>query len=293
MRSASGGVRRIDAAPIVRTSNVAGESPRWDVDAGVIRWVDIPRRALHACGPDGGAHASVATERMVGAIVPATDGWSAAAEGGFYGIDVDTGALDLLAAVDDGPRMRMNDGACDPAGRFWAGSMALDARLGAGTLWCLSGSDVRPCLRDLTIPNGLDWSPDATRMYYVDSTTHRVDVFDFDVDTGSMTSGRAFAAVDDGLPDGLTVDADGCVWVAVWGAGEVRCFDPRGDLIAIVGVPTPQVTSCAFGGASLDRLFVTTAALGLDRTEEELAGALFACEPGVIGRAPARHHVSS
>jgi sugar lactone lactonase YvrE len=146
-------------------------------------------------------------------------------------------------------------------------------------------------LEGVTESNGIDWSPDDRRMYYVDTMERRVDVFDFDRDSGAITNRRPFAAVSDGevLPDGLTVDTEGNVWVACWGGAAVRRFTPDGAPAGGVTLPTPNITSPAFGGPALDRLFVTSAREGLSaeqRAADDHAGDLFACDPGVTGRPP-------
>ena len=179
------------------------------------------------------------------------------------------------------PANRMNDGACDRAGRFFAGTMARDETPGAGTLYRLDPDhEVTPLITGLGISNGIGWSPDERLMYYIDSPTHRVDVFDYDPATGAIDGRRRFAAVGAGgaVPDGLAVDANGGVWVAVHGGGAVLRHDPLGTVVQSIELPAAHVTSCAFGGRNLDRLYITTAA-----GPGTGGGALFACEPGVTG----------
>jgi sugar lactone lactonase YvrE len=184
----------------------------------------------------------------------------------------------------------MNDGNCDSAGRFWAGTMGLNEEPGAGALYRLDPDlNVTKVLDAVTISNGIDWSLDDSLMYYVDSDTFCVDVFDFDPDAGAISNRRAFVSVSaaDGLPDGLTVDSEGYVWVAFWGGSCVRRYAPDGSLDLVVSLPTRHVTSCAFGGAGLDELYITSATEGLteaDLAQEPHAGALFRCKPGVVGR---------
>jgi sugar lactone lactonase YvrE len=179
----------------------------------------------------------------------------------------------------------MNEGGCDPDGRFWCGSMAYDQRPGAAALYRLApdGSTQR-MLDGVTISNGLDWSPDGSLAYYADTATHRVDVFDYDRHSG-LTGRRPFVEIpDDGNPDGLTVDADGGVWVALYGGGVVHRYGPDGALDAVVEVPTPRVTACTLGGPRLDELFVTTSREGLGPDDDPLAGSLFRVDAGVAGQ---------
>ena len=203
----------------------------------------------------------------------------------------DAPVLDRLADPLAGrPDIRMNDGNVDPVGRYFAGSMAYDIATGAARLWRLDhDGSLHTALHDVTISNGIDWSPDGSLCYFADTPLDRVDVFDYDPASGALTGRRVFAdtAALPGLPDGLTVAADGSVWVAFWGGAQVCCFDPDGALAATVALPVSQVTSCAFGGAGLDLLFITTSTESLDAAAlaaQPLAGGLFVADPGRRGR---------
>jgi len=177
----------------------------------------------------------------------------------------------------------MNDGVVDPAGRFVAGSMAYDLNPGGGSLYSRAvNGEVQVLLDDVTISNGIDWSDDGRIMFYVDSPTGRVDLFDYDAATGAITNRRPFVTVDGGTPDGICLDVDGGLWVALWDGSSVVRFDASGRRTHVVEVGVPQVTACAFGGPDLDRLFVTTAAL--NQPEGGLDGSVFVCEPGFTGR---------
>jgi sugar lactone lactonase YvrE len=206
-----------------------------------------------------------------------------AVERGFTLEDAD-GTLTPLEPVWSDPGVRMNDGGCDPDGRFWCGSMAYDQRPGAAALYRLDpDGSVRTVLEGVTVSNGLDWSPDGSLAYYDDTATHRVDVFDYDRAAG-LTGRRPFVHLpDEANPDGLTVDAQGGVWVALLGGGAVHRYSPDGVLDEVVELPTPQVTACTFGGPRLDQLFVTTSREGLSPDEDPLAGALFRADVGVAG----------
>jgi sugar lactone lactonase YvrE len=269
-----------------------GEGPRWDSVRQRLLWVDIMRGRVHAFTPSNGACRNVAVGQPVGALACASDGSLVlAVAGGFARLDLDSERFEMRAAVEaDRPQNRMNDGACDSGGRFWAGTMALDERPGAGALYRLDPDlTVHTMLTGVTISNGLDWSLDGGRMYYVDSPTRRIDTFDFDAGTGSIANRRTFVEVpaDAGVPDGLTVDAAGFVWLALWGGAALRRYAPDGTLERVVPLPVTHPTSCAFGGAALDELYVTSARRPLDAEEKRhqpQAGGVFRLRPGVSGR---------
>jgi sugar lactone lactonase YvrE len=260
-----------------------GEGPVWDARDQSLYWVDIPESRVHQIAADGSL-SSWDTGQPVGTVVPrASGGLAVAVRDGFMALDPVSGTLTTLAEVErDQPGNRMNDGACDRAGRFYAGTMAFDETPEAGALYRLDPDlGVTRLLTGVGISNGIGWSPDERLMYYIDSQVHRVDVFDYDPATGEIDGRRPFAAVGEGgvVPDGLTVDADGGVWVAVWGGYAVLHHDPGGNVIEAVNLPAARVSSCVFGGPDLDRLYITTAA-----GPGESAGALFVCEPGVTGQ---------
>jgi sugar lactone lactonase YvrE len=178
----------------------------------------------------------------------------------------------------------MNEGACDPDGRFYCGSMAYDKRPGAGKLYRLDpDGSIRVVLEEVTISNGLDWSPDGSLAYYNDTDTFGVDVFDYDGETG-LSGRRRFVELGEARPDGLTVDAGGGVWVALSNGCAVRRYTPEGDLDAVVELPVTKVTACTFGGPGLDQLFITTSRDGVEPGAEPLAGSLFRAEVGVTGQ---------
>ena len=205
--------------------------------------------------------------------------------------------METVATFDPGPvPSRSNDGKCDPLGRYWVGRLALDRTQGAGTLSRLDASGFTAVVADLTIPNGLDWSIDGRRMYFVESVERTIWAFDYDLATGTLSGRRPFARLEGGglpesaVPDGLAVDADDCVWVAVWGGGCVLRLAPDGAPISRIDVPVARVSSCTFGGDDMTELFITTA--WEDATPDELAaqptaGGIYRARPGVRGR-PAR-----
>jgi sugar lactone lactonase YvrE len=207
-----------------------------------------------------------------------------AVERGFLLEDAD-GTLHTLPELWDDSAVRMNEGGCDPDGRFWCGSMAYDQTPGAGSIFRLDpDGTVRAAIDGVTISNGLEWSPDGSRAYYNDTPTHEISVFDYDPVEG-LTGRRTFVDLGPDLsPDGLTVDAEGGVWAAMYDGGAVHRYAADGTLDAVVEVPTPKVTACTFGGTNLDELFITTSWEGLGPDDEPLAGSLFRVTPDVRGR---------
>ena len=270
-----------------------GEGPVWDVRTGELLWLDITRHAIHRLEPSTGRDRLIDAGQEVGAVGLRSAGGLVGALRDGFALIADDGRCELITDTErDRADTRMNDGKVDPAGRFWAGTMAFDCRDGAGTLYRLDrGHQVAPVLSGLTISNGLDWSADRRLMYFIDSTTYRVDLFDYDDDTGAIRDRRPVCSIGEGgtMPDGMTLDAEGALWVAVWGGGCVLRFAPDGTPAGAIRLPASQVTSCAFGGPDLADLYITTAARGLSVEQlarEPHAGQLFVCRPGPRGRPP-------
>jgi sugar lactone lactonase YvrE len=257
-----------------------GEGPVWDQASGSLLWVDLLVGDVIRLRPDGSTARHRLGVNTIGALRPRHGGgFVLAAERGFAFADPDLSSLEVLADLWDDRNVRMNDGACDPHGRFLAGSMAYDAEPGAGRLFRLDSSGtVEQVLGPVTISNGLDWSPDGSLAYYVDTVTQRIDVFDDDPIHG-LTNRRPFVRIapELGAPDGITVDAAGGVWVALWGGAAVHRYDATGVLSAIVDVPATNVTACTFGGPDLADLYVTTSrrdGVAHARSRPEAEGAL-------------------
>jgi len=273
-----------------------GEGPVWDGDAGRLYFVDILARRVHCSDGRGGETRMLQVDRMVSAAAPTAVGdLVLAVEDGFARLDPRTGCVrDITTIEHRHAGMRMNDGKCDPAGRFWAGTMALDERPDVGCLYRLDPDGrVHTMLQEVSISNGLDWSADGRVMYFIDSPTRAIDAFDFDAATGAIARRRTVVRIagDDGFPDGMTLDAEGHLWVALWGGGAVHRYAPDGTLEAIVSVPTRYVTSCAFGGSDLRTLYITSASVKLsagERAADPSAGGVFIARPGVAGRLPHR-----
>jgi sugar lactone lactonase YvrE len=277
----------------VHTDAVVGEGPRWDVARGRLLWVDIERRELHVFDPGTGEDRHTALDERVGVGVPAESGSVLVALADRLALVQPDGSLRDLVPMPHGRQdMRLNDGACDPAGRFWVGSLALDFAQGAGALYRYADGALERALDAVTLSNGLGWSPDGRLMYYVDSLTYRVDVLDFDAASGEAHGRRPFVVLPrgSGVPDGLAVDDDGCVWLALYGRGLVQRYRADGELDAVLSLPVTNVTACGFGGDDGRSLFITTASQELtpdDLSRQPLAGSVFVADVGVAGP-PAR-----
>jgi sugar lactone lactonase YvrE len=260
-----------------------GEGPVWSPRWGGLRWVDMLAGDVLALTADGSVE-----RRHVGTICaalrPRRDGGAVLGVERGFALEEPDGALTPLDELWSDENVRMNEGACDPDGRFYCGSMAYDKRPGGGALYRLDADRfVSRVLGSVTISNGLDWSPDGTLAYYNDTDTFRVDVFDYDRDAG-LTGRRPFAEVRPARPDGLTVDAEGGVWVALANGGAVRRYTPDGVLDEVVELPVTKVTACTFGGPALDELYITTSREGLGSGDEPLAGSLFRAAVGTQGQ---------
>lgn len=281
---------------IVDAHAALAESPVWDDRTGTLYWVDLLGGIVHRTDTSTGGDRAIPIGQSIGAIALCEDNrLLIAIEDGFGLLDPDTGDVDLIAPVDvDDRAMRMNDGKVDPSGRFWAGSMAHDERAGAGTLYRLDPDrSVTRILDGLTIPNGLDWSADRRTMYHIDTVTGRVDRFAYDDAHGTISDRQPLVTIPaaDGFPDGMTLDADGYLWVALFDGWAVNRYAPDGRLDRRIELPAQQVTSVAFGGPDYAELFITTGQEGFPvggRPDQPHAGGVFRCRPGVLGRPASR-----
>lgn len=281
----------VDVTLVADARAVLGEGPLWDAERGCLTWVDIDRGALHRF--DG-------REDRVVRVFEAPLGAACLGAGGSMVVGLGMDVLELREAPDGGGELRhlaratrgerINDGTCDARGRFFFGTKS--AEPGGAALYRLDpDGSLATVLEDATISNGIDWSPDGALMYYVDTPVRTIDAFDYDDATGALSGRRRFASFDgvEGSPDGLTVDRDGRVWVAMCHGAAVRCYEPDGALAEVISLPVKKVTSLAFGGPALDQLYITTGSWDFSAREwqeQPQAGGLFRCRPGVTGRPP-------
>jgi sugar lactone lactonase YvrE len=260
-----------------------GEGPVWYAGWGGLRYVDMLAGDVMSLSPDGSVErrhvgsvaAAVRPRRGGGAVIGVERG---------FALEEPDGTVTALSELWSDPGVRMNEGGCDPDGRFYCGSMAYDQSAGAASVYRLAADgSVTVVLDGVTVSNGLEWSPDGARAYYNDTATGTISVFDYDTAAG-LTDRRTFAELPDGgRPDGLTVDAEGGVWTAVSNGSAVYRYSPGGVLEAKVRVPARKVTACTFGGERLDQLFITTSQENIDIRDDPLAGSLFRADVGVTG----------
>ncbi|MFS0892687.1 SMP-30/gluconolactonase/LRE family protein [Microbacterium sp. 179-I 3D3 NHS] len=268
-------------------SALLGEGPVWDAARSRLLWIDILGRRLHVADPRGDHLEEIALDATPGTVMPADDGSLLIASDRGILVRRDDGTV---TAINDDiaarPDLRFNDGKIDPRGRAVVGTLSLSDRPAASALYRLDEDrSLHPLLEPVSLSNGLGWSPDGRTFYYVDTPTGRVDAFDYDLDDGVLSGRRVFAEISAGLPDGLCVDDDGGVWVALWGGGAVVRHAPDGSIDARVEFTVPNVTSCAFGEGGV--LFITTAAVDLDAdylAAHPEAGCLFRVDVGRTGR---------
>lgn len=294
----------IKAKSILSCGAELGEGPLWDPEKGLLYWLNITEGEVHWYSPGTGKDSMVRLGQPVGSLgLRKKEGFVAALERGFHYLTIQDGetpdcTLDPIKDPEGDIRdNRFNDGACGPDGAFWAGTMNASAerRVGAAGLYRLDSSEtVTKVLQGITISNGITWSLDEKIMYYIDTYTREIWAFDFTSAQGQISNRRTVAEVpeSEGMPDGMTRDEEGNLWVAHWGGGKISCWDPlTGKKLGEVLVPAPHTTSCVFGGPLLDELFITTARSGL--SEEMLeryphSGDLFSVKPGVKGLPPYR-----
>jgi len=283
--------KNLTASLEIDAKAILGEGTIWHPLENRLYWVDIEGQKLHIYDPETGADSEFATNQKIGTIVPvAGGGVLLALQNGIFFFDTITGSFHFINNPLPDKAIRFNDGKCDPSGRFWVGSMHLDQKAGAAALYCMDkDASVREVLKGITVSNGITWSHDKKTMYYIDSPLRTIDAFDYEDVSGAITNRRIVAAIPDGLgdPDGMAIDTEGKLWVALWGGYCVGRFDPlTGDLLQKVEVPALHVASCAFGGKNLDILFISTAREGMTAkqlNEHPSSGAIFSVKPGVRG----------
>ncbi|MCQ4087141.1 SMP-30/gluconolactonase/LRE family protein [Saccharibacillus sp. JS10] len=269
-----------------------GEGPCWLEDSQTLMWLDIEGRQLRFYNPSTGQEDVHELKERAGAAVGYEDRKVIlASENGFMYYDLDTRQATAISDPEKREDNRFNDGKCDAKGRFWAGTMSLVGKDGQGSFYRMTPDlSVQKIFGDVSTSNGLGWSPDQTVMYYIDTGTKNVQAFEFDLETGELGAGKVVVSFEneEGWPDGMTVDADGNLWIAHYGGGRVSHWDPVGGVkLGEILLPAQNVTCCTFGGEDYGDLYITTASDGVsdeDLAKFPLSGALFVCRPGPKGQ---------
>lgn len=263
-----------------------GEGPVWDVRTQTLYWVDILDKRIYA-----GSDLFAELDEFVGCMAPRQDGGLIFTKrASFWTLEADSAKSTLLSALSDEPSTnRFNDGKCDPRGRFLAGTMNMGESEPTGSLYSFDGKSVTKLLSNVTVSNGMTWSPDHKTFYYIDTPTREVRAFDYDLETGAIANPRVAVHVHPSLgwPDGMTSDRQGNLWIAMWGGAQVARWNPNtGKLLEQIPIPAMNVSSCVFGGKNMNELYVTSARIGLDEAvlkQYPLTGGVFRLETKVEG----------
>ncbi len=278
---------------LINKKSILAEGPCWDDQTQTFIWIDIVGEKLFVYRPEDNNLRTYDTGQAVGAAVPNKKGGLVLAlKDGFYSLNLHNGDIARIhtGIEHDKKNNRFNDGKCDSYGRFWAGTMDTTGKKAAGSLYYLTPElEVQNVLNNVSISNGLAWSKDNKTMYYIDTPTKEVLAFDFDLELGKISNKRVVISIPDGqgVPDGMTIDKEGMLWIAQWGGWCVSRWNPvNGELLDRVSLPVSRVTSCTFAGKNLDELYITTASEGL--TKEELskqanAGCIFKVKTDTTG----------
>lgn len=287
------------ATLLLDTKSTLGEGPIWDIEDACLWWINIEEGLVHRFDPATNVNRTFEIGQRIGTVVRrAKGGLVLAAHHGLIAFDPESEELTSIADPEsDKPTNRFNDGKCDPAGRLWAGTLNFeDEGQPRGALYSMDANgSVKQHLDGICVSNGIVWTSDAQTMYYIDSPTRKVDAFDFDNDAGVISHRRTAVTLAEGLgyPDGMAIDSEDKIWVALWDGWGVARFDPSsGDLLEKIDVPTSQVTACAFGGPNLDDLYITTARRGLADAaleKQPAAGGLFHVRTKVRGVPSSRY----
>jgi len=281
-----------ELTPVFDVSAELGECPTWDPIGRRLWWIDWATGFVYRSDVASGVTTSYFAGASLSAVAPSASGLVGLALGhGYSALDPSTGEVRPLARAEtEQAETRMNDGKCDAKGRFWAGTMAMDGTSRIGALYVLeTDRSVRRVLDRVICSNGMGWSADNSRFYYIDSGTYRIDVFDFDLERGTLLNRSTLIQLQEheGQPDGLVIDSAGYLWVALWDGWQVRRYSPTGELCSTIRLPVSRPTCCALGGEDLRDLYITTAMpdSAEEREAEPLAGRVFttrAATPGVL-----------
>ena len=264
-----------------------GEGPIWDARAQTLYWIDILNKRIYREGD-----IFLELDGFIGCIAPrANGGLILTTRFGFASLEADSIELKSLASLENEPsNNRFNDGKCDPRGRFLAGTMDMGESEPTGSLYSFDGKSITRLLGNVTISNGLTWSPDHKTFYYIDTPIRKVMAYDYDLESGAIANPRVAVDIPDlslGWPDGMTSDAQGNLWIAMWGGAQVTKWDPNtGKLLERIPVPAKNISSCIFGGKDCNELYLTSARKGLDEAtlaEYPLTGGVFRIETNVEG----------
>jgi sugar lactone lactonase YvrE/DNA-binding IclR family transcriptional regulator len=284
------GPDRADVHCAIPASAFLGEGPHWSERDRKLYFVDILAPAMLTGDPARGTYATTPVSELIGFVIPRQrGGFVAGMHGEIRGLDAAGGETVIARPEASRPGNRFNDGKCDRRGRLWAGTLAIDTTPGQGRLWRIDAEGQATEMdRGFHVANGLGWSPDNRILYFVDTARHIVYAYDFDIETGEIAGRRVFITVPDeeGRPDGLTVDSEGFLWIAHWDGWCVTRYDPDGKVERVINLPVPRPTSCVFGGADMQTLFVTSARIRLSAaqlTEAPLSGSVFSIDTGIKG----------
>lgn len=271
---------------VVDAKAILGEGPIWDFRLQTLYWIDIINKRIYA-----GGDTLIELDDLVGCIAPRRSGGLVFTQRfSFASLDLAPLKVTLLSSLSDEPsKNRFNDGKCDPCGRFLAGTMDMGESDPNGSLYSFNGTSITKLLNNTTISNGMTWSPDHKKFYYIDTPTRRVTAFDYDIESGAIANPRTIIHVPEALgwPDGMTSDRQGNLWIAMWGGAQVTKWDPNtGHLLEQIPVPAKNVSSCIFGGTDLNELYITSARHSVDEatlTRYPLTGGLFRLQTNVEG----------
>ncbi len=271
---------------LVDAKAMLGEGPVWDARTQTIYWIDILNKRIYA-----GSNVLTELDELIGCIAPRKSGGLVLTQRfSFASLEVDSVKLTSLFTLKEEPsNNRFNDGKCDPCGRFIAGTMDLDVKDPYGSLYSFDGKSITKLLSNITISNGMTWSPDYKTFYYIDTPTREVKSFDYDLETGAIANPRSAICIPESLgwPDGMTSDTQGNLWIAMWGGAQVTKWDPHtGQLLEQIPVPAKNVSSCVFGGENLNELYITSARKDLSEStlaQYPLTGGLFRVQTNVEG----------
>lgn len=270
---------------VLEAKTLLGEGPAWDAKSQTLYWVDILGKRVYA-----NDHVLVELDDTIGCLAPRQNGnLLLGMRSSFADLEPGSGKLTVLASLSEPANNRVNDGKCDPAGRFLAGTMDMNEKDASGSLYSFDGNKVTRLLDGIRISNGLAWSVDHKMLYFIDTPTREVKVFDYDAAAGQIADPRTAIAIPESLgwPDGMTADTDGNLWIAMWGGAQVTRWDPRsGRLLEQIPIPALQSSSCVFGGRDMNELYVTSARVGMTETDLNkypLSGSLFKVTTSTVG----------